>query len=374
LKDGANLSSGSVLATIFDELIEVAKAMTIGLINLYSTRNLGDAAIYAALAKMSPHGKVTGMLDEENPTLIRGFTASSSLQECSSFISVGGDIFNNARPKLVTRRFLSNLHALNTQRRRTLLFGQSIPRSCKGLSFALLANSIKKIAAAVVRDEESYKRLRQAHVSIELSYDTAFVLKTNPSATVEAISLFSSLGLEPSKTAVISLRNESSMYGESGSEKQLITICKNLSARGHQIALVIQADGDSADTDRLLATRIQKACPKSVILDPFLAIPPLEPWALLTAIFAIANIVVAVRYHAAILRLITGRKCYVLHYSNKGSDLCQRLGLAGTALGGGVDDHLIKAIEATGQAAFDPTPYARDVHESFVKGLALASA
>ena len=348
--------------------------MTIGLINLYSTRNLGDAAIYAALAQMSPDSSVAGILDEACPTLINGFAARTNLDDCSSFISVGGDIFNNARPRLVTRRFLSNIRALNSQRRRTLLFGQSIPRSCKGISFALLANSIKKIAAAVVRDEESYRLLKEACVPIELSYDTAFALEPNPSATAEAISLFSSLGLEPSKTAVISLRNESSMYGETGGEKQLVAICKSLVARGHQIALVIQADGDMADTDRVLANNIQKACPQSVILDPFLAAPPLEPWALLTAVFALANIVVAVRYHAAILRLITGRKCYVLHYSNKGSDLCQRLGLAGSALGGQVDNCLISEIESSSQAIFDPTPYARHVRESFVKGLALTSA
>ena len=95
---------------------------------------------------------------------------------------------------------------------------------------------------------------------------------------------------------------------------------------------------------------------------------------MLTAIFAIANIVVAVRYHGAILRLITGRKCYVLHYSNKGSDLCQRLGIAGSALGGAVDDTLLGEIEASGEAAFDATPYARHVRESFTAGLALAMA
>ncbi len=348
--------------------------MTIGLINLYSTRNLGDAAIYAALAQLSPDKTVVGALDEENPTLINGFSIQSRLDECSSLISVGGDIFNNARPRFITRRFLSNVRALNSQRHRTMLFGQSIPPSCRGISFSILSKTIKNVAAAVVRDEESHKRLKQAGVPIELSYDTAFVLKTNQLAKAEAVSLFSSLGLEPSKTAVISLRNKCLMYGETGSEKQLIEICKSLEARGHQIALVIQADGDVADTDRVLAISIQKACPKAVILDPFLAAPLLEPWALLTAIFAIANIVVAVRYHAAILRLITGRRCYVLHYSNKGSDLCQRLGIAGTALGGEVDDHLIRAIEASSQAAFDATPYAHHVRDSFTQGLALASA
>ncbi len=348
--------------------------MKIGLINLYSTRNLGDAAIYAALAKMSPGGKVAGRLDEENPTFIKGFSIESSLADCSSFVSVGGDIFNNARPNLITRRFLSNVRALNFKHDRTLLFGQSIPRSCKGLSFALLSNRIKKIAATVVRDEESYKRLKQVGVSVELSYDTAFVLKTTQSAQHAAASLFSSQGLDPTRTAVISLRNESSMYGDSGSEKQLIEICKRLQARGHQVALVIQADGDMADTDRTLAMRIQKACPKSLILDPFLAAPPLEPWALLTAIFALTNIVVAVRYHAAILRLITGRKCYVLHYSNKGNDLCQRLGLVGSALGGEVDDAMIRAIERSSLAQFDSAPFSSHVSESFAKGLALASA
>lgn len=343
--------------------------MPIGLLNLYSTRNLGDAAIYASLAQMSPDARAIGLLEEEQPTAIEGFATSLDLKKCDTLVSVGGDIFNNARPSFVTRRFLSNIAGLKHAPKRTMVFGQSIPRSCRGLSFKVLVHTLRQLSSVTIRDEESYGRLRAAKVDAQLSYDTAFVLCPDEVANALADEHLTMLGLEPCKTALISLRNESSMYAKTNGEKQLLEVSQRLLERGHDVGLLVQADGDAADSDRQMALRIKQACPRAVIVDPFLQNVAIDPWKLFVGILSIANIVVAVRYHAAVLRLISGRSAYVLHYSNKGNDLCQRLQLEGSELGVEPPSHLIRAIENSARMDFDVAPIAQHVRESFQHAL-----
>lgn len=343
--------------------------MPIGLLNLYSTRNLGDAAIYASLAQMSPDSKAIGCLHEDQPTVIEGYNSSSDLYSCNTFVSVGGDIFNNARPSLVTRRFLSNIAELKRNPKKTILFGQSIPRSCRSLSFRFLAHALKQLSSVTIRDEESYERLHAAGVKTQLSFDTAFVLKPDGAASALAAQQLSVIGLEPSKTALISLRNESSMYAKNNGEKQLIEISEKLLERGHHVGLLVQADGDAADSDRQMALRIKEACPRAVIVDPFSHKALIDPWKIFIGYLSVANIVVAVRYHAAVLRLISGRCPYVLHYSNKGHDLCKRLSIEGSELGVESASDIIRSIENSARLKFDVAPIASHVRESFQHAL-----
>lgn len=343
--------------------------MPIGLLNLYSTRNLGDAAIYASLSQMSPDYRAVGSLEEDQPTAIEGFSTSKDLKNCKAFVSVGGDIFNNARPLLITRRFLSNIAELKRNPKQTILFGQSIPRSCRGLSFRILAHTLKQLSSVTIRDEESYARLQAAAVNTQLSYDTAFVLTPDAAANALAAKQLSMIGLDPSKTALISLRNESSMYAKNNGEKQLIEISQKLLERGHHVGLLVQADGDAADSDRQMALRIKKACPRAVIVDPFLHKTQIDPWKIFIGFLSVANIVVAVRYHAAVLRLISGRRAYVLHYSNKGNDLCKRLAIEGSELGVESASDIIRSIENSAQLDFDVAPIAKHVRESFLQAL-----
>jgi polysaccharide pyruvyl transferase WcaK-like protein len=85
----------------------------------------------------------------------------------------------------------------------------------------------------------------------------------------------------------------------------------------------------------------------------------------LTALLSVVNIVVGVRYHSAILRLVSGRAPFVLYYSTKGRDLCERLSLPGQRLSSGVDQDLIQAIEKSGEMSFNPNPISRDVTQHF---------
>jgi polysaccharide pyruvyl transferase WcaK-like protein len=358
----------------WDYSIQQDTAMSLSLINLYSTQNLGDAAIYASLARLSPTGKVTGTLHEPKGTRINGFTNQQDNVNHKGFISVGGDIFNNARPLMVTRRFLQNVSALRQQPSSTMLFGQSIPRSCRNLAFRYLAASLKKLGKVAVRDEESHRRLTDAGVNAVLSYDTAFALEPQIDAQAAAKKLYDDVGLTPERTAIISLRNQSSLYGNNDGDKQLYEIATRLSGRGHQIGLLVQADGDAADSDRSLAASLLKQIPGAKILDPFQVSASLEPWAVMTAALGLANIVVAVRYHAAVLRLVEGRSAFVLHYSNKGLDLSQRMKMPGHAFGSSVSNDLIFNIETTASSSFDPTPFRHHVRQCFSHGLKAIAA
>lgn len=102
--------------------------MQVSLINTYSTLNLGDAAIYAGLSGLLPGSQVFAHFRDPDPERIPGVTLAGPLAKKDVHISVGGDIFNNARPRLITRQFLQNLWQLWQHPGRTLLFGQSIPR------------------------------------------------------------------------------------------------------------------------------------------------------------------------------------------------------------------------------------------------------
>jgi polysaccharide pyruvyl transferase WcaK-like protein len=341
--------------------------LKLGLISTYSTRNLGDAAIYAALARLAPERRVHTDLVESYPTVVHGVQRDHTLQGCDAFVSVGGDIFNNARPGLVTRRFLQLLKEVFRRGDRAFVFGQSIPPSCRGLSLRMLAAVFRRIGAVVVRDEQSFHLLKQRGVQAELSYDTAFVLRQNTAALGAAYDMLDRHGLDPDRTALISLRGGSGMYGLNNAEcdRDLIAIASQLAARGHQPAFLVQADCDAGDNDKTQALRLSRATGGLPILDPFAVQPPSSPCDVLIALLAVANIVVGVRYHSSILRLISGRAPFVLYYSNKGRDLSERLKLPGCKLTTGVSPDLIHEIERSAEMDFDPNPISRDVAEHF---------
>jgi polysaccharide pyruvyl transferase WcaK-like protein len=341
--------------------------MEIRLINAYSTRNLGDAAIYAAFCQLSPATRASVDLADANPTLVSGLEIKTASSNEDVTVSVGGDIFNNGRPGLITRNFLSNLKDLAANPHQTFLFGQSIPPSCYGIAFSLLTRAMRKLSSVVVRDEHSFNLLHQAGVPAKLSYDTAFALSPSNAAIQAALASFDELQVEPAKAALISLRGGSPLYDadEKRTDQQLCEIIHELYNRGHQPTLLIQSDCDAADSDWQQAQRLRSIFPTIAVFDPFNAQPPVAAWDMLTGYLALANSVLAVRYHAAVLRLISGRVPYVLHYSNKGEDLCNRLNLPGRKLGHGNADEIVSQLELSADKLFDPAPLADHVGQSF---------
>ena len=346
--------------------------MPIELKNVYSTRNLGDAAIYAALATMAPDQRALCSLREDQPTRIRGVEYGSTATPVHARVGVGGDIFNNGRPALITRKFLSLARELAGSDGRTFVFGQSLPPSCHGLALRYLGRVFRQLRSVTVRDEESASRLRKLGVRAELSFDTAFVVRPDEAHLEAARKMLDAEGLQPQRTAAISLRGGSPHYqaDDASITAELGYVIEQLASRGHQVALLVQADCNDADTDRHMAAALKQAFPFVRIIDPFdCGDADIQQWQLLQAILCEVNIAVAVRYHTAVLRLAAGKVPYVLHYSNKGHDLCHRLRQPGAALGGGTAGIDIRAIERSADSSFNPALISADVQQHFAAAL-----
>uniref|UniRef100_B8HJS7 Polysaccharide pyruvyl transferase domain-containing protein n=1 Tax=Cyanothece sp. (strain PCC 7425 / ATCC 29141) TaxID=395961 RepID=B8HJS7_CYAP4 len=340
---------------------------TIGLINTYSTLNIGDAAIYSALAAMAPDARIVAQVQDQEPAYVPGVEFVSQLGPCDGYISVGGDIFNNAREGLITRTFIQNLLQLRRSPRQTILFGQSIPRSCHGLSFRALTFCLRRLAAVCVRDAESHQRLIQAGVPAILSFDAAFALEVREGAIATARQMFSSLGVKPEQTALISLRAFDSMYGHDNQkfQDQLIQLSQKLDQQGYQPVLLIQSQAYGADNDLEVAAAITQKVPQVKVFNPFIVNSGLPRWELVMGALYSCGLIVAIRYHTAVLALASGRIPFNLYYSNKGRDLSQRLGIPGCGLDQFNVETALEGILQTGAQTFDHVALRSQVQQAF---------
>jgi polysaccharide pyruvyl transferase WcaK-like protein len=316
---------------------------------------------------MLPNCSVSARFQDQSPEFNPGIQAVNEEIPCDAYISVGGDIFNNAREGLITKTFLRNLWELRRSPQRTFVFGQSIPRSCHGLSFRALAFCFKRLAAVCVRDVESHKRLMAAGVPAILSFDTAFRLTVSTAAQQEARAAFDALGIRPDQAALISLRAFDSMYGHDNSQFQqrLGQLCQALQNRGHQPILLLQAQAYGADNDLAVAESLVQMVPGVKIFNPFSIPHRCANWELVMAALAQAHLTVAIRYHTAVLRLATGRVPFNLYYSNKGRDLSERLQIPGCNLAEFNPAEQVALIEKTADQSFDHEAIRRQVIQDF---------
>ncbi|AFZ01808.1 polysaccharide pyruvyl transferase family protein [Calothrix sp. PCC 6303] len=340
---------------------------TIGLLNTYSTLNIGDAAIYTALTALVSEAKVVAQFQDLEPNYIPGLQILPQIGTCNAYISVGGDIFNNAREGLITKAFIKNLLQLQRSPRHTFVFGQSIPRSCHGLSFQALAFFWRRLAAVCVRDVQSHQRLIQAGVKAILSFDVAFSLSVTEEAKIRAKQVLQALDISPDSAALISLRAFDSMYSHDNQQfqTQLVTLSRNLYKQGYQPVLLIQSQAYGADNDLAVAEEIARQVPELKIFNPFVVTHELPNWQLVMGALAICRLIVAIRYHTAVLALASGKVPFNLYYSNKGKDLTQRLGIPGCSLEEFNPHTDINAIAATADATFDDAAIRQQVKQDF---------
>jgi len=306
--------------------------MKVGLINLYSSQNIGDAAIYAAFKHLLYYHQLSALISVEQQNLIHDLSVESEQTRCDAYISVGGDIFNNARPWLITRTFLNNIRHLQRQPQRTIVFGQSIPRSTKGLAFRQLCRTFKTLASVTVRDEESWKRLTAAGVNAQLSYDLAFLHQPTDVAKDTARAVLASHHLPPERTVLISLRQFDAMYPHDNKRfaDDLVALCQQLTARGLKPALLIQSDAEGSD--QVIAHDISQKTGAIPLIDALNHPQNLKPHQFLQGLLAISGLAVGVRFHTSVLAMAAGRMPFNLYYSNKGQDLCNRLAVPGCSV------------------------------------------
>ena len=248
-----------------------------------------------------------------------------------------------------------------------MLFGQTVPASCGWLGRPLLARALRQVGAVVVRDCESFSLLRRHGVDARLSFDAAFALAPTDRGVWSAAAMFAAAGLQPERTALISVRSFDSIYrhDEAAFLDRMARTAQLLIARGHQVAVIVQSDVNTRDSDRAIVRLLQEQVPGLKSLDFMAGDQAGDRVDVLVGALTIANIVVAVRYHAAVLRLVGRRAPYNLYYSRKGHDLAHRLGLPGCALAAFDPDTAIRDIEASADADFNPAPIAHQVRSAF---------
>ena len=72
-------------------------------------------------------------------------------------------MFSRQTCQKLTRRFIAQLGELAAAPpQRCFLFGQSVPGSCRGLAFGLLAHALRRLSTVTLRDEASWRKLRAA--------------------------------------------------------------------------------------------------------------------------------------------------------------------------------------------------------------------
>jgi polysaccharide pyruvyl transferase WcaK-like protein len=342
--------------------------MSLRLLNAYTSRNLGDAAIYETLVKLAGAQGASSNLAAPDRAFARGLRQAEPAQTPTAWVSVGGDVFNNARPWAMTRRFAANLVELaSAPAAHTFMFGQGIPSSCRGGALLALALLLRRLSSVTVRDEHSLRRLRRLGVPAELSYDLAFAYSPRADAHQTGRALFQQAGVDPERAVVTSVRGFDAMYAHDAEafEERLAVLLSSLARRGHQPAVIIQATADGSDSDHAVVERLRARVPGLAVLDPFQAPGGAHPVDALFGVLALAHAVIAVRYHTAVLRLLAGKVPWSLHYSTKGADLAQRLQLPGVALER--LDPLVCArdIEASAGRSFDPRMLSREIHQRF---------
>jgi polysaccharide pyruvyl transferase WcaK-like protein len=351
--------------------------MTLQLLNEYTSHNLGDAAVYETMVQLAAPKPLLTSLTNEQSCFVRGLCSTEPTQPPTAWVSVGGDIFNNARPTLITRNFLQNVLSLAAAPpEQTFLFGQSIPSSCRGISFSLLARVLRQISSVTVRDSHSYRRLRAVGVDADLSYDIAMAYRPLPGCAAAGRSLLALGDVTPERAVLISLRAFDAMYPHNNQHflARLAEVVQRLIARGHQPAVLCQSAAVGADSDQPVIAQLRQLVPHLTVLNPFAKeMAAHHPLDALVGSLMQANAVVAVRYHTAIFRLLSGRVPYSLYYSNKGQDLVQRLGLPGTSLAQFDPTQVVHAIEASADRGHDLAPQAEQVQRGFAAALNGAS-
>lgn len=322
--------------------------MKIGLINLASSRDVGDSAILAALGAILRGHNLLALAAPDKQPQLPGIPLHPPHTLCNAYISVGGDIFHNDRPWLATHDFLDNLAQLALHGRQTLLFGQSIPASCQDLAFHLLCLVLKKLPSVTVRDKESWQRLRAAGIEAQLGYDLAFMHHPEPTALGEALALLAGQRLDATRTVLLSLPESNALPAQG--QAQLATLlgdlCRLLRQAGLQPALLlISADRGSVALIQAIGQQVA-ALPLIDVLHPPADLAYLAPHELLQGLLALAGLTISLHYHTTVLALAAGRLPYNLHYSGKSRDLSERLGTPGSDLANFNPEHCLAGLLA----------------------------
>lgn len=353
---------------------EPCERKTVGLLNASSIRSVGNGAIYSAIGQLSPGGQVLVELEDADSLRSPRLQQVRDISRCDVLVSVDDDTHHELEPSRIAGARADHLRRMASSAERTFAFGHSLPHALQQTWLEHTAKVLRTLSSVVVRDRTSAHRLNAAGIPAALGHDPAFVLQPSLAFVAAAGLAYARTGLMAERAALISVRDldRDGVVPAASLPGRIASLMQVLRARGHQPALLIQTDLGADHGDRAIATRVAALLPDVAVIDAFEPAGGVVGWPLVSGLLARARLVVAGRYHTAVLRLCAGREPFILHDTHDVEDLADRLNLPRASAKSFDAEAIIAELEATAETAFDPEPLRRDVQDRFGACLAVA--
>jgi len=301
------------------------KNLKIAVSGYYGFGNTGDEAILTSLLsllKRVPHAEITVFSAYPKKTRkehgvksvsrINPFSVLSSLLKCDLLISGGGGLLQDVTSSRSLLYYLSIIHLGVLFKKKVVLLAQSIGPISKAVNRRLTSRVLNKVTLITVRDEHSYRELKELGVRDIPVYQTAdLALLLDKPQEVASREILEFLNLkEP--FVVFCLRN---VKHKKIRIKDFAEIAERLK-KAFQVKIVFLPFQFSLD--RELNENLSALVPGS-ILCPFL-----KPGQIIN-LFAKAELVVGMRLHSLIFAALARTPFLPVSYDPKVSSFAQLL-------------------------------------------------
>ncbi len=244
----------------------------------------------------------------------------------------GNDLFENSRPQLINRHFLSNLKQFKQHDSRTILISQTVSDYEQGLKFRILCNRLKNISTIIVKDQKSYNLLQDKGITqTQLSFDIRFLLEPSTFALMEAYQTIQNRQPSLKKCCLITLPepNQKQNIIPSNIAKKITSTCQQVISIGLTPMILFQP---SEHTHLIITQDIKDKLSDICFIDSTQHNPLITDYDFLQALLHVSKYKITSNYLSTIFAVTTGFKPLTFHSSELEYDLITRLKLPNNAI------------------------------------------
>jgi len=239
----------------------------------------------------------------------------------------GNDLFENSRPQLINRHFLSNLKQFKQHDSRTILISQTVSDYEQGLKFRILCNRLKNISTIIVKDQKSYNLLQDKGITqTQLSFDIRFLLEPSTFALMEAYQTIQNRQPSLKKCCLITLPepNQKQNIIPSNIAKKITSTCQQVISIGLTPMILFQP---SEHTHLIITQDIKDKLSDICFIDSTQHNPLITDYDFLQALLHVSKYKITSNYLSTIFAVTTGFKPLTFYASELEHDLIKRLKL-----------------------------------------------
>ena len=239
----------------------------------------------------------------------------------------GDDLFENSRPHLINRHFLSNLKQLKQNDSKTILISQTVSDYEQGLKFKILCNRLKNISTIIVKDQKSYQLLQDKGITqTQLSFDIRFLLEPSTFALMEAYQTIQNRQPSLNKCCLITLPepNQKQNIIPYNIAKKITSTCQQVISIGLTPMILFQP---SEHTHLIITQDIKDKLSDICFIDSTQHNPLITDYDFLQALLHVSKYKITSNYLSTIFAVTTGFKPLTFYASELEHDLIKRLKL-----------------------------------------------